>query len=453
MRQANAAVTARKPDAGRPARSVAAAAQGGVQSAPGLRVLVVAHAHPALSVGGGELAAWRLYQAVKAAPGMTAWFVACGGPHVPGHGPAFQMPFGADEFIYRADGFDSFTHFNHTSGLAEAWQALLERLAPDVIHLHHTVNLGVEALLVARRTLPDVRIILTLHDFSAICHNYGQMVTRPHRVLCAQANPTACHACFAERPADDFLVRRRVLQRFLKLADAFVAPSRFTADRYAEWGLKRAAISVIDNITPPAPPHSVRVAEQLLARPGAAAGRGLRCGYFGQLTPFKGLGLLLEAARLLTLRGAPPVHIEIHGDDANHVAEFRAEIRGLLAAAPANVTFHGRYPNERVHALMRGVDVVVVPSVWWENAPTVIEEALHAGRPVICGDVGGMAEKVRDGIDGLHFMAGSSTSLADVIEVLARDPELLARLAAGLRRPAEPQAVLEQHLALYRPPA
>jgi glycosyltransferase involved in cell wall biosynthesis len=423
---------------------------GGVLKAGGtrraLRVLVVAHAHPAWSTGGSELAAWRLYQALKQTRDVAAWLVAGGGSEVPdGAEGCFQQPFGADEYVYRAGDFDAFLQFNRTPGFAADWAALLQRLRPDVIHLHHTINLGVEALLAARRALPQVRLLLTLHDFGAICHNYGQMVTRPDRVLCSESSPTACHRCFAERPAEEFLLRQRVLLRFLKLVDGFVAPSRFVAERYIRWGLPRALVSVIENIIPP-PARLPPLAAQCHA---ATRAHPLRCGYFGQLTPFKGIGLLLEAGRLLARRGLA-VEFEIHGDDANHTGEIREEVRALRLDVPAGVSFHGAYPNHRVHALMRAVDVVVVPSLWWENAPTVIEEALQAGRPVVCGDIGGMAEKVRDGIDGLHFTAGSSSSLADTIAVLAENPDLRARLAGSLRRPTTPERVLARHLALYR---
>ena len=55
---------------------------------------------------------------------------------------------------------------------------------------------------------------------------------------------------------------------------------------------------------------------------------------------------------------------------------------------------------------MAEIDWVVVPSIWWENSPLVIQEAFLHGRPVICSDIGGMAEKVRHGVDGLHFRVG-----------------------------------------------
>ncbi len=56
---------------------------------------------------------------------------------------------------------------------------------------------------------------------------------------------------------------------------------------------------------------------------------------------------------------------------------------------------------------MQSVDAVLVPSIWWENSPVVIQEALANGRPVICSDIGGMAENVRPGHDGFHFEAGN----------------------------------------------
>jgi glycosyltransferase involved in cell wall biosynthesis len=64
---------------------------------------------------------------------------------------------------------------------------------------------------------------------------------------------------------------------------------------------------------------------------------------------------------------------------------------------------------------MSAVDYVVVPSLWWENSPRVIQEAFAYGRPVICSGIGGMAEKVEDGVNGLHFRVGDPVSLAATI--------------------------------------
>ena len=96
--------------------------------------------------------------------------------------------------------------------------------------------------------------------------------------------------------------------------------------------------------------------------------------------------------------------------------------------------------------ILDSVDAIVVPSTWWENSPVVIEEALARRVPVICSDIGGMAEKVRDGIDGWHFQAGSANSLADVI---ARVPSLLPLPAVSMRLPLAMAEVTDLHTEIY----
>jgi glycosyltransferase involved in cell wall biosynthesis len=92
----------------------------------------------------------------------------------------------------------------------------------------------------------------------------------------------------------------------------------------------------------------------------------------------------------------------------------------------------------------------VVPSTWWENAPLVIQEAFYHGRPVICSNIGGMAEKVRDRVDGLHFQAGSAASLADAMLEAATTPGYWDKLAQGIVPTVAKEQAAREHLALYR---
>jgi glycosyltransferase involved in cell wall biosynthesis len=83
----------------------------------------------------------------------------------------------------------------------------------------------------------------------------------------------------------------------------------------------------------------------------------------------------------------------LHGEYRQQPPAFQQEFIEKLEAAETNVTYAGFYEESHVDRLMQGVDVVVVPSIWWENSPVVIEEALRNRRPVICSDIGRMAEK------------------------------------------------------------
>jgi glycosyltransferase involved in cell wall biosynthesis len=81
---------------------------------------------------------------------------------------------------------------------------------------------------------------------------------------------------------------------------------------------------------------------------------------------------------------------------------------------------------------MARVDWVVVPSIWWENSPLVIQEAFLCGKPVICSDIGGMAEKVENGVSGIHFRRGDAEHLAEVMKRAAETPTLWQKLRSGI---------------------
>ena len=74
----------------------------------------------------------------------------------------------------------------------------------------------------------------------------------------------------------------------------------------------------------------------------------------------------------------------------------------------------------------------LLPSRWWENSPLVVQEAFTHRRPVICSGIGGLAEKVDDEVNGLHFNVGDPDSLAWVIQRAATEPGLWERLRAGI---------------------
>ena len=217
-----------------------------------LRVLVVAHSHPKLSNGGAEISAWQLYQRLATHDATEAWFLGCDRQRVLARaGVVFTQPFGAREYLYSPGEFDWFRFANRDVNFPDAFQALLEELLPDVVHFHHYAVLGLEAFAHVKRAVPAARIVLTLHEYLAICNHYGQMVTRPGRALCYEASPLACSRCFSDKDASEWFLRKRYIEHFFGMVDHFVAPSRFLAGRYTGWGVPEAKISVIENLVRP----------------------------------------------------------------------------------------------------------------------------------------------------------------------------------------------------------
>lgn len=251
-----------------------------------------------------------------------------------------------------------------------------------------------------------------------------------------------CGRCFQDIAPSDFFLRKLYIQRFFDLVDHFVAPSEFLAERYVEWGLPRERISVIENV----------IAQPILNRPAAGprtSGDLLRVGFFGQISLLKGINILIEAAEILEQREVHNVVFEIYGDYSGQPPEFQADFLARLSKVGRNVKFHGPYDQQRVDKLMQSVDLVLTPSIWWENSPVVIQEALRNRRPVICSDIGGMAEKIRDGVDGFHFPVGNSVALASLVLRIAGSPGKLDDIERTMRSAPAVEEITHRYAQLY----
>ncbi len=400
------------------------------------KVLFVSHNHSSTQPGGVEIYLDEVLEAMSDHDAYEPFLVARI-PQPPGaSGPRFT---GSDDrhvfhMLSREAEFDPVHCRAYDSRLhTEDWHRFLAELKPDVVHFHHSMWWGYEGLSETRRALPEAPIVYTLHEFVPICHHRGQMLRTGSLELSDHASPERCHACFPEISADTFARRETFIKGMLEHVDLFLAPSHFLRQRYIEWGIPPERIRYEENgrIIAPAQADS------------ADAGRRRRIGFFGQLHGYKGIEILLEAMRILETEGVGAqllmrgANLEYQGQD------FRDRMHRLLDQAGGSVDFGGAYGRDELPGLLSEVDWAVVPSRFWENSPLVIQEAMMARRPVICADVGGMAEKVRDGVDGLHFAHGDPHSLAQTVRRAVSEPELWDQLQAGI----EPPRGMSQHLS------
>jgi glycosyltransferase involved in cell wall biosynthesis len=412
-----------------------------------VRILYVSHGHPEFAAGGAEIASYELFRRVVQL-GYDAFYLARVGPftHPRRPGTPFQAVPGAGhrEILFFSEHFDYFTHSQKEHALITVYfREFLEALRPDVVHFSHTLHIGLEAVRQVQNVLPDAVIVYTLHEFLAICAADGQMVRTRHHELCDHASPVRCNWCLPDRTPQDFFLRELFFKSHLHCVDAFVAPSRFLLDRYRAWGLPEHRLHLIENGRASQEEAPIRN-----VKPGEARGQ---IGYFGQMTPYKGIEVLLSAMRILAGKGGDDIHLFLHGANFDlQTAEFQAAIRELLAACTGNVTVLPQYSQEDLPGLMENVDWVVVPSTWWENSPLTIQEGFMHRRPVICSNIGGMAEKVHDGVDGLHFTVGDPRSLADTLLRGAQEEGLWARLRGAIRPVFPVDLAAQAHAQLYR---
>jgi glycosyltransferase involved in cell wall biosynthesis len=426
-----------------------------------MNVLIMSHGHPDLSTGGGERAAYSLFEHLKAAPGVNrVVFASRAMPEQVGHSatmglfrgrpdePLVSVPF-ADWPSLMSRDYD---------GLRRTVEGLVGWVQPDIVHVHHFAFWSLDLLEILYSL--GLKVVFTIHEYMAICQNDGQMIKTDGR-LCEAASPMECRFCFPDTSAGMFFLRERIFKLFLTYCDYFIAPSRFLRDRYISWGLDPDAITMIEN---PLAPNLLRHAsaspvQQEVKRVGGvidtASSTGIRgpaktrFGFFGQINPFKGLRTLLEAVDALPPDIRDRMEVGVHGANLDKQnTEFRADVTTLLDKQSDVVTYFGPFDNRYVLDLMSTYDWIVVPSIWWENSPLVIQEARLLGKPVLCSRIGGMAEKIVSGIDGLHFEAGNSIDLARKIETIVTHPHWIGGDGEALQR-MHSTAVMK-HVQLYR---
>ncbi|MHC4261467.1 MAG: glycosyltransferase family 4 protein [Planctomycetota bacterium] len=332
-------------------------------------------------------------------------------------------------------------HQREFAHMRESWRhpiapgvfdALLGEFQPDLVHFHHLAHWGAECVAIARKH--GARVVVTLNDFHLLC--VEATLLRPDGELCERGPEGGCTDCIAGLPlpgvADDDelrafhlseLTRERLETHrwYLKDVPTVICPSRFLADRMIRAGVLREDQVVVKRYGYPGPTHPLR---------DAHSSGPLRVGYVGGIYPSKGVHVLVEAVASLD---PGSVELDVHGI-LEWFPDYVERLRG--ASQGAAIRFQGGFEPEQIDTVMQSHDVLVVPSIWYENMPITIQEAFRNGVPVVATDLGGMAEAVRDGVDGLLFPRGDAQALASILARLAADRPELERLAAG--RPAVP---------------
>jgi glycosyltransferase involved in cell wall biosynthesis len=414
-------------------------------SAP-LRILFVAHGWPPREQAGAELVAAQLAAALARRGHAVAAFAASGDPAVPPHVVTRAAVDGLRVTRVR-------TAMEHADSLrATVFDPRVRRLFDeelargfDVVHVHHLLGLSSDLVLAAKNA--GARVVVTLHDFWYLCARGQRLMPNGH--LCSDVDLARCARCIAGkrvkwgarfvatrglralRELPGYLAAnlgKRALRRrmeeysaALAAADVVTAPSRFVLDEHVRYGLSPAKARLVEN----------GVDDGFVARlaPRSGPGAPLRFGFVGSFLPSKGVDLLLEAFRdvapgraALDLFGTSP------WDGGAHERRLRAR------HARENVRFHGPFAHERIAEVLAGIDVLVLPSRWYENAPVTLDEAALAQLPVVVAGHGGMAEWLERRRNGLAFRPDDAADLRAQLLRFVDEPGLWERL----RRPAHP---------------
>jgi glycosyltransferase involved in cell wall biosynthesis len=164
----------------------------------------------------------------------------------------------------------------------------------------------------------------------------------------------------------------------------------------------------------------------------------LKLVFIGRIFPDKGLLVLLKA---LSEMSSINVSLDIYGqvDDNSYFQKCKE-----LHANSNNITYKGHISSSEIVSQLRNYHLLILPSIVAEMAPLVIQEAFAAGVPVVGSNIGGIAEEIKDGQNGLLFEMGNSNQLKNILESLIKDRSLLSKMSGQISIPMQFDVVAEQ---------
>lgn len=417
-----------------------------------MHILYTVHKYPPESLGGTEIYTRTLAQAlVRMGHAVTVFYPTVSvdtATQTSGDDGVqlWQVPLPAQRTT--EDPARQYWHTFRDQAIEAAFVNCLAAVQPDLVHFQHVQ--GVSARLIAlAEGLPKV---VTLHDYWYFCAN-SQLI-RPDRQPCAGPswgnwNCVDCATARADlqllraaRPlvALPFAWRNRYLRRMAEQVDRFIAPSEFLRQQYIGQGWPADQIVTLEN----GMDRRRLLAKQERKR---TPREPIQIGFIGSLAWQKGVHHAVEAFDRLPAELQERATLTIYGSD-QAFPDYGAELRAL--AQHPHIRFAGPVAYDQIGAVLHKLDLLVVPSLWYENSPLVIQEAYVVGVPVVASDLGALPEKVHDGVTGRLFPPGDSAALASLLAELIREPEQLSKLTAAITPPPTVEEHAAEVVALYQ---
>ena len=348
--------------------------------------------------------------------------------------------------------------------IAQKFGAFLDETKPDIVHFGHLTCLSTTCIKEAQtRNIP---IVFTLHDYwlispraqflkrdLSLCHwpkdsecvkcmayqldieGGHQKVSELFEKTLAPLQPRSrlkklqqkAYSLYYERfffPAQSSAIaqireRRKHIKEMCSLVDLFIAPSQFLRQKFIEFGIPEIKIIYSDY------GFDTTLFEGISRKPADH----IRFGYIGTLIPSKGVHILIEAFNKVQDEKA---NLKVFGNYVPYdgIPNYLDYLEGLVKNE--RIKLMGPYDNKNVGMILSDIDVLIVPSIWFENSPLTIHEAFLAGVPVITSNVGGMAELIQNGVNGLHFEMGNSGDLYQKIKRVIENPSIIDNLQKNI---------------------
>ena len=312
---------------------------------------------------------------------------------------------------------------------------------PDIFHLYGGYLISGRSLFVASEL--SIPSLVSITDFWFLCRRFT-MLRSNGTISTLPLDPVTCARCLGEEQrrfrlpgqiapglmqtfwqlrrdkVAEAVKRAEFLFAALDSADVLVTQSRFVGSMLVKAGIPSHRINFC------------RQGQENTEGPSPALEKtptnSLRVGYIGQIAWHKGIHVLIEAAQKIPDAN---LTIDIYGD-LSHAATYSTRLQSMIGK-DTRITLKGAFQRQQIGRVFEDIDILAVPSLWYENSPNVIFEAFAHHTPVMATDLGGMAEIVQNEGNGLLFPLGDSDVLGQQLKRLSNNLSLLSKWANGIK--------------------
>ncbi|MDZ8188209.1 MAG: glycosyltransferase family 4 protein [Nostoc sp. ChiSLP02] len=349
---------------------------------------------------------------------------------------------------------------------------ILEAEQPDVVHLHAFTS-GVSLRLVQAAKKLQIPVVFTYHTPTASCQR-GTMMRWGTQICDGKIDLHTCtqctlqglgldrssakaiasvppqvgrwlgnlnlqgRVCTALRMTELVSLHHTVLEALLSEVDRIVAVCNWVRD-----------VLLVNHV----PSHKITVIRQALCQnlpektnhSQKHSASILKIAFLGRLDPTKGIHILIEA-----LQAVPqlPICLDIYGISRGANDPYQQKLHSL-AQKDSRINFKAPVSSAQVTATLANYDLLAVPSQLLETGPLVVLEAFAAKVPIIGSDLGGIAELVESGVNGILVEPASVVAWSQALERLCHNRDLLMHLRSGIRQPQTMATVAQEMQRIY----
>ncbi|MEO8002982.1 MAG: glycosyltransferase [Arenimonas sp.] len=348
-------------------------------------------------------------------------------------------------------------HHANSPERVELLVSLVKEFTPDLVHFLHINGFSSSAIPAVRKL--GTPVFFTATDFWAICSRTNLFKPHNDTACSGPETPAKCLSCAkpnlprwlidsimaaANKKSAKFSVTLSQVNALktrlsdmcadINAADKIFVATNFQANMLTRYGINADSMKTV--------PYGVRLGslpDRTEIPSSFSAASPMKIIFIGSLTRIKGVHVLLEALSKLDAKTLACLDVGIYGTASSNDKDYSRHLINQASLLEGKVKFLGTFPHEDIGSILRNTHLLVVPSIWYENAPLVLCSALASGTPVLVSRLGGMTEIIQEGVDGLSFGAGDAAGLADILSKLCSDPEWIENAATrklhGYRKP------------------